>query len=115
MDKLLTSSEAAGFLRIKEEDFDGFIQQHKIPHYKIAGKFIRFSQIELEKYKSLAGKQQKKNTENEKALKTQIKPIEYKKDDIPKLERILEFVKFNDFYIVSFISIMVLLIYILKY
>ncbi|MDD5613632.1 MAG: hypothetical protein PHQ54_01010, partial [Candidatus Omnitrophica bacterium] len=97
------------------EDFNGFIQQHRIPHYKIAGKFIRFSQIELEKYKNLTDKRPKKNTEAVKNLKTQIKPIEYRKDDISTLGRVLEFIRFNDFYIVSFLCIALLLIYILKY
>jgi len=110
MDKLLTPNEAAEFLGIHAEEFDNFIQQHKIPHYRIAGKFIRFSQQELEKHK------EKTPIPNKKQISTATREeIEYKQEELNLKDKIVEFIKFNDFYILSFCLIIVLLYYIFQY
>ena len=108
MDKLLTLNEAAEFLGINTEEFENFIQEHRVPHYKIAGKFVRFSQQELEKHKVKTG--------NKKQIPATAKEeIEYRKEELTFTDKIVEFVKFNDFYILSFCLILALLYYIFQY
>ena len=109
MDKLLTLNEAANFLGIDTEEFKILIQKNKVPHYKIAGKFIRFSQLELEKYK--------RKTNYQKQISNAVKKteIEYKKDELAFTNRVVEFIRYNDFYILSCCFILALLYYIFKY
>ncbi len=120
MDKLLTALEAAKLLSISDDGFEVLVEKYKIPHYKIAGKFIRFSQAEVEKYKTLLKIPEYNNTD--KAISTKkvsnkiiSNAIEYRKEELQSGRRIYEFLKFNDFYIVSFILIFLLLLYILRY
>ncbi|MDP8233200.1 MAG: helix-turn-helix domain-containing protein [Candidatus Saelkia tenebricola] len=115
MDKLLTSNEAALFLDINTQEFEDFIQKHKIPHYKIAGKFIRFSQQELEKYKEQANMPHIRDKIVEYRNLPSQEEIEYLKEKLCFRDKLLEFIKFNDFYIMSFCLIFMLLYYILKY
>ncbi len=118
MDRLLTLNEAAEFFGLDPESFQLLVQHYNIPHYKIAGKFIRFSYNELLKYqnkitdfKSL-GKKTKTTTEEKKHT---IKVVEYHRRDLTWSLKLWEFIKFNDFYIISFIVIFILLYYIFKY
>lgn len=118
MDRLLTLNEAAEFFGLDPESFQVLVQRYNIPHYKIAGKFIRFSYNELLKYqdkisdfKSLGKKTQ--TIPEEKKYTT--KPVEYHRTDLGWGLRLWEFIKFNDFYIISFIVIFIFLYYIFKY
>ncbi|MDP8253454.1 MAG: helix-turn-helix domain-containing protein [Candidatus Kaelpia aquatica] len=117
MDKLLTFSESAAFLKIEDDIFQGLIDEYKIPHYKIAGKFIRFSQQELEKYKDLVKENKSDRDSNRKGIAEieKTREIEYKREDLSPAVKISEFLKFNDFYILSLIVVMVLLYYIIKF
>lgn len=110
MDRLLTPQEAADYLGIDIKKFESLVKENKIPHYKIAGKFIRFSEQELSKFKAklLRGKLERTEaTEREgpTGSKPSIDKLDYK-------TRIVEFLKFNDFYILSSIIIIILLYYI---
>jgi len=116
MDRLLTLNEAAEFLGVDPESFQVLVQKYNIPHYKIAGKFIRLSQNELEKYR-------KEIKEATKTVRRKVEinvnkisqPLEYKRKDLSWGLKLYEFLRFNDFYIVSFIIIVILLYYIFKY
>ncbi|MDP8216582.1 MAG: helix-turn-helix domain-containing protein [Candidatus Kaelpia imicola] len=117
MDKLLTLSESAAFLGVRDEVFQDLIDQYKIPHYKIAGKFIRFSQQELEKYRDTVkkGGGDKDSNKRNAAEIEKIREIEYKRESLSPAVKISEFLKFNDFYILSLIIIIMLLFYIIKF
>ncbi len=120
MDRLLTLNEAAEFFGLDPESFQLLVQRYNIPHYKIAGKFIRFSYNELLKYQDKiiefksSGKKTKTKTITEEKKDT-TKPVEYHRADLSWSLRLWEFIKFNDFYIISFIVIFILLYYIFKY
>ena len=117
MDKLLTFSESVAFLGTKDKVFQDLIDEHKIPHYKIAGKFIRFSQQELEKYRTVikVGESGKNNNKRKIAEIEKIREIEYKRENLSPAVKISEFLKFNDFYILSLMVILVLIFYIIKF
>lgn len=117
MDRLLTLGEAAEFFGLDPESFQVLVEKYNIPHYKIAGKFVRFSQKELERYRSKI-KEFHKSWDKKTTVKIIDKknyPQEYKRKDLNWSLKFYEFLKFNDFYIVSFIIIILLLYYIFKY
>ncbi len=117
MDKLLTFSESAAFLGIDDDVFQNLIEENKIPHYKIAGKFIRFSQQELKKYKDTIGinKPDRESNRRDLAEIEKIREIEYKRENLSTAIKISEFIKFNDFYIISLLIIIALIFYIVKF
>ncbi len=96
-EKLLTTREVSKILDISEKDVIELTQANKIPHFKVAGEFLRFKKEDIV---GLRREIQKKfNIHKEKASLT---------------ERIRDFLYFNDFYIISSLIIVVLLWTIIK-
>lgn len=96
-EKLFTTREVSHSLGISEQDVIDLANRNRIPHFKVAGEFLRFKKEDV----------------------LRIKPAIKKKYNIPEkkgryLERVKEFVYFNDFYIVSIAIIIFLLWVILK-
>lgn len=83
-EKLLTTREASYLLGISEKDIIDLAEAKKIPHYKVAGEFLRFKKEEVAKLKSDIQKK-----------------FNLGKEEISLGERIKEFLYFNDFYILS--------------
>jgi len=91
-EKLFTTREVSPVLGISEKDVIGLANKNIIPHFKVAGEFLRFKKEDILKVES--------------AIK--------KKYNIPEkkersLEQVKEFIYFNDFYLVSAMIIVVLL------
>lgn len=96
-EKLCTTREASHALGIHEKDVIELANKNIIPHFKVAGEFLRFRKEDI----------------------LRIKPAIKKKYNIPErkdrsLERIREFIYFNDFYLISAIIIIVLIWIIVK-
>ena len=96
-EKLCTTREVSHTLGISEKDVIGLANKNIIPHFKVAGEFLRFKKEDILK----------------------IKPAIKKKYNIPErndrsMERVREFIYFNDFYIASVMIIIVLLWVIFK-
>jgi len=96
-EKLLTTREVSHILGISEKDVIELTKTEKIPHFKIAGEFLRFSRDNIINLKKEI--QKRFNIHN---------------DGVSLSERLRDFFYFNDFYIVSFLVIVVLLWAILK-
>ena len=96
-EKLLTTREVSHILGISEKDVIELTEAGKIPHFKIAGEFLRFNREHIINLKKEI--QRRFNIHN---------------DTISLPERFRDFFYFNDFYIVSFLIIVVLLWAILK-
>ena len=96
-DKLLTAREASAILGISEKDVIDLAHLNLLPHFKVAGEFVRFKRKDIVKVKDTVKKKY-----NLKELKSSRK------------ERLKEFFYFNDFYIVSLIVIVCLLWVIVK-
>ena len=91
-DKLLATREVSQILEISEKDVIELTKLDKIPHFKIAGEFLRFKKDDILQLKKEI--QAKFNIHREK---------------VPKIEQIREFLHFNDFYLASSLIITILL------
>ena len=96
-EKLFTTREVSHTLGISEKDIITLANKNLVPHFKVAGEFLRFRREDI----------------------LRIKPAIKKKYNIPEkkdhsLGRVREFLYFNDFYLVSATVIVILLWVILK-
>jgi excisionase family DNA binding protein len=105
---LLKPEEAAHYLNIDKDKFYQLVEKYKIPYYKIADKFIRFSASELEEYRDKI-----KTLSNVKISSKNFSFQEKKSTEVTLKDKIWELIRFNDFYILSFILILILLYYII--
>ena len=92
-EKLLTVREVSNILGISEKDVIDLSEQRKIPAYKIGGVYLRFRREQVEQFKAAA-----------------LGDIGHPKPDklYSPLERVGDFIYFNDFYILSLIIIGIL-------
>ncbi|MBU1113386.1 MAG: helix-turn-helix domain-containing protein [Candidatus Omnitrophica bacterium] len=96
-EKLLSTREVSQILGISEKDIIELANSRHIPHFKVAGEFLRFRRDDVVK----------------------IKPTIRKKYNIPekqsrRTESFREFFYFNDFYILTAVIIIALLWVIFK-
>ena len=91
MKKFLTHKEAADYLGISENDLGEIVKKGKLPSYKIGGIYTRFKVDELN---SFSRKVPKKFDKGQRGS---------------RLDRVKDFFYFNDFYIFSFIAIVIIL------
>jgi len=96
-EKLLTVREVATLLNLTEKEVIELAEKGQVPAYKVAGVYLRFKRQDVEEFK--------KN-----GLKSGILSVSPR---IPLKEKISDFFYFNDFYILSFIIIIWLIIIIL--
>ena len=96
MKRFVTSKEASDYLCISEDELNDLAGKHMIPIYKIGGIYTRFKVDDLEAYRRKGITKDSKNYRNN------------------NLDRIRDFLYFNDFYIYSIIAIAVMLYFILK-
>ena len=96
-EKLLSTREVSHILGISEKDVIDLARSKLIPHFRVAGEFLRFKREDM----------------------FRIKPAIKRKYNLPEkkrrgLEKIKDFFYFNDFYIVSTLIIIALLWVIIK-
>ena len=109
-EKLISLHDAADILELSEEELRRFVAEGKIPAYRIGGEYLRFRKSQVEALRSRI-----------RILKHQSVPIldirpaqkEERKAGYPIFDRIRDFVYFNDFYILAFILIVLLVAFIL--
>ncbi len=124
-EKLLTIKEVAEHLKLPEEEVKRLVDIGEIPAYRIGGSFLRFRKEQLDAIRSeitefetvekdqgkvstdLPAKPAHPYTEMERDIKKK-EPIT-RQYDYTFAERIKDFFYFNDFYILSFLVIGVLL------
>lgn len=104
MDKLYNEKEAADYLVITKKELNEFIQDKKLPAYKIGGQFLRFNQKDLDAIKFLLSEDKKEEDKYKKQEK-----INY-----PLFAKLKDYVYYNDFYIIVAILIVILLALIFK-
>jgi len=112
-EKLLTTKEVAYLLRISEDEVKRLVDVGEIPAYKIGGKFLRFRKEQIEAIRDeIFEVEAAQRSGSSSAAAIVIAPRE--RFDYTFTERIGDFFYFNDFYIVSFIIIGILLYIILR-
>ena len=95
-DKLLTIREVAQELGVDEQAVFDLAEQGKIPAYKIGGVYLRFK------------------ADNVQEIKRKIAKSIKSRDKVGFAERIRDFLYFNDFYILSLLIIIAIVIIILR-
>jgi len=96
-ERLLTTREASHILGIPEKEIIDLSQSNVIPHFKVAGEFLRFKKADI----------------------TSIRSTIRKKYNLPErnyrlIEKVKEYFYFNDFYVISTLVIILLLWVIIK-
>ncbi|MBI5143566.1 MAG: helix-turn-helix domain-containing protein [Candidatus Omnitrophica bacterium] len=129
-EKLLSIREVADYLKISEEEVKRLVDLGEIPAYKIGGSFLRFRKEQIEAVRSEISTVERAKPEHAKPpldshgkpahpytdLEREIKRKEpmTRQYDYTLTERLSDFFYFNDFYIFSFIIILLLLYLIFK-
>jgi excisionase family DNA binding protein len=98
-EKLLTIRDVAIFLGISEKTVIELAESGAIPAYKIGGVYLRFKRHQIEEFRKSSG---------------QLSQGGAKLTKSPAGERLLDFLYFNDFYIVAFVIIAVMLVFIFR-
>ncbi len=96
-EKLLTAEEASGLLGISEEDIKKMVKKGELPAYQIGGRFLRFRREQLEAIRNGITTNSLERT-----------PAQ------PSIDKFLDFLYFNDFYIISAILAFLILWVIIK-
>src|SRR3989338_4818418 len=132
-EKLLTIREVADYLRISEEEVKRLVDVGEIPAYKIGGTFLRFRKEQIDAVKAEDSALEKETHLARPATPPAIEPkekaahpytelerdIKHKEPitrayDYTPVEKMKDFFYFNDFYVVSFVIIAVLLFLIFR-
>jgi len=117
-EKLLTKKEAARYLNISEKELENFVAKGRLSAYKIGGAFVRFKREHLDavRRKPSARQLRPKDKAGFKKAPPATRPVRTQRfQDIGFSERVLDFVYFHDFYIISFLIVIALLIVIVAF
>jgi excisionase family DNA binding protein len=129
-EKLLTIAEAAKYLNISEDEVKRLVDIGEIPAYRIGGSFLRFRKEHLDAISDdvaevekdvpaeiKAGLDEKgKPTHHISDLEKEIRKREpiMRQYEYTALEKVRDFFYFNDFYIISFVIVGILLFVIFR-
>ncbi len=98
-DKFLNIKQVSKILHFSEEEIEKLVKESKLPHYKIAGQFIRFKEDEVLGFR-------------DKMLESEGSPSESEEDEDYEYtftEKLVDFLYFNDFYILAILAIFLIL------
>lgn len=103
-EKLMSTEEVCKYLDILEEDLRKLVDKGEIPAYRLGGIILRFRKDQIDEIKARGVP--KLNDLQQETLAAK---------ENSRLERVIDFLYFNDFYIISAIIIVLLLIAIFFY
>lgn len=95
-EKLLTVREVSTLLEISEKDVLDLAESGALPAYKVGGVYLRFKPSQVEEFK--------KNNAG----------VGQRSREYGTMERVLDFLYFNDFYIIAAVIIAAMLYFILR-
>ena len=98
-EKFLNIKDVSEYLRISQEEVEELVEKGEIPAYRIGGTYLRFRKDQIEAIKSKFLDKTKKIRENI--------PLQ---NSYTRFEKVKDFLYFNDFYIISAIIIVIILI-----
>lgn len=91
-EKLLTTEEVSSLLGISEEEVKRLARKAELPAYQVGGRFLRFRKEQI------------------KALGRDVAPgLPESGPGAPSADKVLDFLYFNDFYVISGIIILLIL------
>ena len=115
-EKLLTMKELAEYLGVKEERIQSLVDDGVISAYKIGGELLRFRREQIDAIRSEIDSRVKDKdrivvSEARKSAKERVKGAA---GEETFNDRLSDFLYFNDFYIISGVLILILLLIIVK-
>ncbi|MBN1353104.1 MAG: helix-turn-helix domain-containing protein [Candidatus Omnitrophica bacterium] len=111
-EKLLTTEEACSILGIPPEKLAEFVEKGDLPAYKIGGKFLRFRRDQIEAIKKEIARDSGGTLSTEGAPKRRVR--ETYAVSGTTWDKLLDFLYFYDFYLISAVVIFCTLLFILK-
>lgn len=114
-DKLLTIEELSLYIHISEEGIEKLVEEGFIPAYKICDSFLRFRKEQIDAiYDEILKRAKEFGITSSYHPAELTKEIEHyhKSGRDSFFDKVKDFVYFNDFYIISFAVIAVLLVFI---
>jgi excisionase family DNA binding protein len=117
-EKLLTLQELSEYLGIKEEKISSLVDEGVISAYKIGGELLRFRRGQIEATRAEIESRVTDNdriavSEARERVRERFSPVVGRDRTTPK-DKIADFFYFSDFYIISAILIVALLVIIFK-
>ncbi|MFH1395706.1 MAG: excisionase family DNA-binding protein [Candidatus Omnitrophota bacterium] len=117
--KLMTAQELSDYLSLKEDQISMLVEEGVIPAYKIAGELLRFQKDQIDAIRSeieFRIRTGKKNVNVKPSVRKKVQPNPLDGDIEANSfkDSISDFFYFNDFYIVSAVVIVLLLIFIFR-
>lgn len=103
-EKLLNLKEVCQYLGISEEDLRQLVNRGEIPAYRLGGTLLRFRKDQIEQIKARG---------IPKIVRLDEESLSSAAES--RMEKLKDFLYFNDFYIISAIIVIVLLVVILFY
>jgi excisionase family DNA binding protein len=95
-EKLLTVREVSVLLEISEKDVLDLAESGSIPAYKVGGVYLRFKPSQVDEFRKKS------------------KMVGQRTKEYSSMDRVFDFLYFNDFYLVAAIVIAAMLFFILK-
>lgn len=114
-EKLMTLQELSGYLGISEEKINALVDGKVISAYKIGGELLRFRKDQIDAIRSeidsrVTESDRITSSEIRKKVKERFKALNTGNWDDAFADKVADFLYFNDFYILSGLLIVVLLV-----
>lgn len=109
-EKLLTVEEVSGYLGLSEGEIRDLVEKGELPAYKIGGSFLRFKRGQIETYR--------RRVEAPRWAEHHDAPAISRTDDSPPYsfwEKLEDFLYYNDFYILSLILLILIVLAVFKF
>jgi excisionase family DNA binding protein len=118
-EKLMTLHELSQYLRVSEEKITALVDEKVISAYNIGGELLRFRKEQIDAIRSEIDSRINETdkitvSESRKKIKEKFETLKSKGETDTLRDKIADFVYFNDFYILSGVLVIVLLIVIFR-
>ncbi|MFC1548430.1 helix-turn-helix domain-containing protein [Candidatus Omnitrophota bacterium] len=118
-EKMLTLQELAEYLQVSEDKIIALVDEGVIVAYKLGGELLRFRREQIDAIRSEINSRARENEKAEisdarKQARERLKVLNESEKSDTVQNRISDFFYFNDFYILSGILIVILLVVIFK-
>ena len=112
MEKLWTTAEVAKYLGVSEEEVEQLVLEGQLTGYRLGGEFLRFRPDQVTALKALLGGRRQKASPL-----TAEKPMSPARPAVGGMswqERVRDFLYFYDFYILSFLLLVSVMVYLMS-
>lgn len=118
-EKLLTIEEVAQYLNLPEETVRGLVEKGELPAYTIGGSFLRFKREQIETYRKRHGPiaMTERALFQDRGIKSSFRDVSRSRETIRYTfwEKLEDFLYYNDFYILSLILLILIVLAVFKF